>query len=397
MGFFTSILGNVIPALVGGIFGKRDNDNARQSQQTANYENRAWQVADRRNDRARYLRDRKNERQYAASTTARDRKYAGDLIRGERRYADQISTRDRANALADRAADMSAYKRDRSAMQAASDLRARRSARSRGIDFESLRDDAMKAGYNPLTALSFAQNYATDVNYQDVGGVYQPTSSIPGGSTVASGGGAMPSSPVAASGYSAPGGGYQSQPLPVFQSSAFMADALQGATQTFFNAVDERDQVRYETIANQVAQGQIAREVARQTPQQNFGFNLTKVKPYRPAVTYSNGTELDPVHGRPTDVAPVNDIPVTGLYDVGGGHKVRGLSQDVEWSELTQLGNEIWLGTRAVREHFPGPANYLKSRLKTRFQPGAPVPRGARTYMQTGSDPQLPLMGWGGI
>lgn len=429
---FAAIAGAVLPSIVGGIFGRKENKENRKAVVKQNAVTAADVRAMNELNRARQLRDRENERRYAAALTKDDRSYAARqtaderayaarLTKDDRRYAEaltkndraylaRVSGQDRANYLADKASDMAAFKKDRDFMQARANKLAVARAESRGLDFQQLRDDAIAAGFNPLTALGFANSYSREVDYHEVGAPYQSTSVGPGSATAASqfAGGARAGSAVSAGGSVAagaiptavaqPGTGYSSSPPPVFASSAFLADALQNGIQTFFNAQEEQDQVRYQNIANQVAASQIQREMARSTPR-DFGFDLTKVRPYRPAVTVSDGSgAFDPLHGRSIEKQPVMDIPVTGKYELGGS-TVRGLSQDVEWSELAQMGNELWLGANYLNkkqyEWFPA-LRRLKAKLPKdikydypayRMPGSSSVPKGTRSYVLTGRKP----------
>lgn len=436
---FAAIAGAVAPSLIGGLFGKSENKDNRKDVKKANKkamkenrrvnaQNRRYQVADRANERAyaakltgqdreyarrltaeerRYAEGlTKDDRNYARRQTAEDRRYARDLTLDDRRYADRLSKQDRANYLADKASDLSVFRKDRRRMQRVADLKAEARAESRGLDFKQLVADAQAAGFNPLTALGFAQSYSREVDYHEVGAPYQsmsqtPTSASAGGSQAAATTSAGPSrqgnsfqggttaAAAIPSAVMSPGTGYTQSLPPRFSSSEFIADALGAGVDTYFNAVNaqsEADERRYQIIANKVQTSLLDRQIANATPR-DFGFSLTKVRPYRPSLSISDGSGLDPFHNRPTDVSPVMNIPTTGIYDFGGGSSVRGLSQDVEWSEVAQMGNELWLGANYLRDQ-PSVARG-REWLQQRLRPGhrAPVPPGSRSYILTGRRP----------
>lgn len=418
---FAAVAGAVLPGLVGGLIGKKENDASRsfakKSQKKAikvqkqqDVLNRKRQLADRADERIYAAKLTKEDRDYAKAVTADNRQYAEGLTGSDRAYAAKLSKLDRANYLADKAADLAAYKKDRAAMQKAANLRAEAAAESRSLDFSQLRDDAIKAGFNPLTALQFAQSYSREVDYHDVGAPYSgvgagPTSASAGGSqSGATVSGQTFAAPAAPSAYSTVGSGYTGDSMPVFSSAPFIADAVSGGIETFFNAQSEADEQMYRDVVGQVARGQLARQAAAAIPR-DFGFDLSKVRPYRPSYAASNGAGLDPMHGRPVEQVPVSDVPITGMYDLGDGNTARGLSQDVEWSEIAQMGNEVWLGANFAKDRMGGwwPYGPDPSEWASRYGDSKPYnsspkgfsgpPAGARSTVLTGRRPVRQSLG----
>jgi hypothetical protein len=419
MGIF-SALGN----LVGGFFGQKEETKRVKRQINANRDAA-------KTSRADYLKDRTDERNYAANLTAKDRAYAEKMLFGERDYARKITAVDRAynermlgkdrkyaegvydkqrkDMAADKVVDMTAYKKDRSEMQALADKQAIRTAASRGIDFQRLRDDATAAGFNPLTAMQWASAYNTEKGFGVMGDAYSGSSSSPGqvipargegGSTVAQGAPAVGSIMPGSNGFSSSGGGYGSTSMPALSSTSFLASALGEVLDTGFNAWNHRDDEMYQSIVDQVARGQLAREYDDRTPR-NFGYNLSKIEPFRPAIgVYTpplGPSGLDPVHNRPVVAQPVSDLPMTGMYD-NGVSKVRGLSQDVEWSEVAQMGNEAYLAASTFGDYMAPKINKYASGIGGIVPMTFPkivkpkVKAGTGSYSLTGSYPYAPLM-----
>lgn len=342
--------GQVISGILNNKAAKKQNDTNYRRDARQDYVDRRRYLNDLKKAKQYARKITKNDRAYAAKLTASDRAYAKEQLLGDRAYAEKISARDRAQALALRAQDVREYKADRADMQKLSNELAEESAASRAIDFKALRDDATAAGFNPLTALGFANSYSRAVDYNLAGGPMSGGQLGGGGTAVPlsspSGSQTVGSTAAATGAYQGSGNGYSSQSLPVLSTGAFIAEALGEAANTFFNDRAAQDDVTYQTIADQVAAGQIAREVARQTPR-DFGFALSKVQPFEPGVKYTP-TPVIPSQSAPdlwhpgfeTDKQPVQTLPLTGGYSIWGS-TVRGLSQDVEWSEITQTLNEL--------------------------------------------------------
>lgn len=123
--------------------------------------------------------------------------------------------------------------------------------RAPGIDYQRLRRDAERAGFNPLTAL------------------------LAGG-----------------------GAGYQREYDPALSSGSFVAEAVARGVDTYFNqATDEpdyeADKVREQQQRNADAQAAAAR------PRSTFGFDLSQVEPFDDAEVYG-GPSLGRPRARPT-------------------------------------------------------------------------------------------------
>lgn len=445
-----SAIGNV----VGALLGSRDNKKQRKATSRENEKARGQADKEWRRAREAYHVDRQNERNYlgkkttedrkfAENLTAKDRAYAEKMLFGERDYARKITTEDRAynermlskdrkyaesvyekekrDLKNSKTVDQRLYKQDRAKMQAVADKQAIRTAASRGIDFERLRDDAVKAGFNPLTAMQWASAYSTETGFGVMGDVYSGSASTPsqtipgraaGGSTVAAGGGSggagtpMVSSIVpGTSGFSAPGGGYGvAQEVPAMSSSSFLAEALGELVDTGYNMWTERqerqERGRAEYIADQVARGQLAREYDRRTPR-NFGYNLAKIEPFRPAVSvYAPPVgpgDLDPVHDREVEVQPVPNTPLTSTVDIGGGRTVRGFNPDLDNEILNAMNVPIY-GIQGlyygVKDQEKRLQDWAESQPYNRGRGQNPrVPAGTGSYALTGSRPVWPVFG----
>jgi hypothetical protein len=379
---FAAIAGAVIPQLVGGILGRGENKRAESSAKTAAKQERRY-----------FIRDKASDRRYAASLTKQDRAYGEKMLAGDRRYAASIAGRDRALALADEARNIEGFKADRAEMQKLSDTQAERAAASRGIDFARMRDEAVAAGFNPLTAMQFASSYSKEVDYHNGGSAYA-------GPGVASGGSVVPmSSPASShaapsSSYSGVGGGYQREFQPALSTSSFVSEMLDAGI-TAYNQVTAAEDAAEQNIAGQVARSQLARELDRQNYGKPFGFSLSKVRPYQPSVSAGgpalNLTGLD----RPVDVAPTPDEGFFGQVEVSPGHKVTGLNPNLDMDGPLAWLNEFWLGGNAVRDAAVA-SPYFGSgrRALNKWAASKPYLKGkGASYSITGSTPHGPRLG----
>ncbi len=388
MGLFSS--------LVGAISGKREGSKNRKFAAAQAHEDRKFQLM---------LRD--GERSYSQAQTARDRVYAERLLRDDRDYVrrmtadqrsydrtqthqsrlydakllrDQRAREDAYDArnqsrlqtqlrddrsysearLADDRAymdrlyreDKNRYAADRDLMQSRSDGYAEKTAASRGIDFTKLRDDAVKAGYNPMTALSMAHAYSTQVDYQLQGGVYSPRAnytaaggSVPtgagyaaggapgaggggGGSYGGGGGSPMPmSTPIASQvpaggSFSAGGAGYTSSPSPGLTAASFFADALDKSMDNWFSTPAPRDELA-DALRKALEVNSAAEDAKAAQMPKGFGYDLTEIKPFKPALSTGvpamrkPGTEMRPREtGRPTP-APYRQEYITVRHPNG--------------------------------------------------------------------------------
>lgn len=224
------------------------------------------------------------QRNYARLLTSADRRYAGSLQKNDRAYARSLLLNDRAYLAQQDARQRSAYSKDRAMLQRMADDRAERSAASRGIDFTRLRDDAVKAGYNPMTALGMAHAYSTEVGYS-VNGSPLPRYGAGGGT---SGGGAAGGSSAVGShvpaGVTFGGGGYSANSSPALSAGSFIADALDRGVDSYFNTPPARDNLA-DALRGALQSDQMAQQVRDASIPSAFGYSLTDVEPFRPTVS----------------------------------------------------------------------------------------------------------------
>lgn len=250
-------------------------------------------VDDRVYDRKLQLADRQYERNLAEKNLKNDREYLRQKQDAQRRYDDKLYQE-----------DIAQYKKDRGLMQDKANTLAEKSAASRGIDFVKLRDDAVKAGYNPMTALSMAHAYSTNVDYAVQGGVYSPranyqtdnlgyspTSTTTGAGARSGGGGGgapagavMPSSMPAAGNFSSPGSGYSKGFEPALSAGTFVQDAVNRAVDLWSNRPEQRDPLA-DALRNAFQQDQMADEVRNSQIPGDFGYSLTKQQAFQPEAT----------------------------------------------------------------------------------------------------------------
>lgn len=371
-GPLAAAIGAAIPALAGGFLARRQEDASRkQSKQD-------WKRTKkmRAEDRRWFEGDRANDRAYLATQLANDRAYAERMLREGRQYDearyDELTADDRAY-MAERVADERRYMSEQEAMdrrryyadetrlQALSDSQAERSAASRGIDFKRLRDDAIAAGYNPLTAMAMAGAYSTEVGYDVTGSPYTMGAAFNAGGGAAparpsggSGGGALPMSSPMVSGFSAGGGGYTSSPGPSLSSASFVTEALQRGVDTYFNTPPERD-LEAESVMAQVQRGIIRREVEAER-RADTGFNISRVRPFSPALSYSVGGDLnaaarprvDSPSLRGQSVEPERDVGLWKTYSAGSDYGTGwGLNEDA-WGEVADFVNPFLIGSHLL-------------------------------------------------
>lgn len=358
---FETIAMAMLPSLAGGI---SNQISGSQNFGNTKYLNRVASDRKRKDDKtARQfsLRLLKEERAYNDKNTIKDRAYAEGQTQNERDYIAKRLAEDRAYSRTEGDRDRDLYEKDRDFMQGRSDRYARATAKSRGIDFTKLVSDARAAGINPMTAMSMAGAYSTEVGYQPQGGVYNngPAFFNSGagygtGGGGSGGGGAVQSTPsIGAGGSVSSGGGYGSggTQMPSMSSGSFVADAVARGVDTYFNETERLDS-EAEAIRQQVQDGYTRRRIMAETPGQNFGFDMSKVVPFQPqvgAITPVLGK--DAFHNRDLDVEPTRDTPITTMYDVGHGKKVRGLNPDLD-SELANTVNAGYVYGRAALEDF---------------------------------------------
>lgn len=328
------MLGAILPSLgglVGGLFDRNKEKKAQaaaiRASDTARWDQRNWDLADVK-DQRRYADTRlKADRAYAARLLDNDRRYTRNNFIRDRDYDRKIQLDDRVNErayLASRLADDRAYAEtqisadrrefitDRDAIQANSERLAEKSAASRGIDFKRLRDDAVAAGYNPMTALGMAHAYSTNIDYVDGRTAYsnraafQPQGAGYNASMAGGGGGggtsaAPVSSPItsgvpAAGGFTAAGAGYQGQFGSSLSTGSFIADALNRGIDTWFNRPAEKD-VLAESLRHAMQQREV--QQAQSDMRADFGYDLTRQQPFKPAVTVQTAKLAQTPGGEP--------------------------------------------------------------------------------------------------
>lgn len=372
----------MLPALVGGIFQKKDEQRAikaskkaakkdYQRLQKVRAQDRRWYLADREDEREYSAAQLAGDRAYAARQLASDRAYTEKMIAADRLYAEQLNGKTlkeaRAYAEAQRGLAEGRFKADRKSMQKLADKQAERAALSRGIDFKKLRDDAIAAGFNPLTAMSMAHAYSTDIAYGTVGDVYggggeltagvsAPTIGAASGGYPLSGGGPMSGGGVAPGGFTTSGMGYSGTQLPPLMSSAgFIAEAVARGVDHWFNSPPPQDEEAQE-VMRQVQSSIIRQEAEARTPR-SFGYDLTKIEPFRPAVSYGSGAlsaGYDDLHKRSVDREELRDSPATQYVDIGGDAPIRALNPDVFQSELAQTVGDIYTAGRVALRYASG-------------------------------------------
>lgn len=276
----------------------------------------------RRVDRRFTKELRDNERNYLAKKTKQDRRYAEKLAtktRDEQRKHDAAVLKDNRQYVKTRLKkDIAQYEGDRDFMQDRSNELAEKSAASRGVDFQRLRDDAIAAGYNPMTAMNMAHAYSTHVDYNVQGAPYSPGASYQalgaqgGGAGAGGGGGGMVGSHLPAGGGAYVGGqGYSGgQFNPALSSGGFISEAFQRAADTWSNQAPETDPLA-DALRGALRQNEMADQVRSADISRSFGYDLTEVQPFKPSI----GVGEPPMASKM--VKPAANMP-TGEIEKGG-------------------------------------------------------------------------------
>lgn len=412
---FASMAGAALPALVGGIFAKGEEQRGIKAAKRAAKKDFQRLRKIRAEDRRFYLGDRDEAREYAAGQLADDRAYAARQLASDRAYAERMLASDRlyaekqlgkttaearAYAEAQRALAERRFKADRASMQDLADSQAERSALTRGIDFRKLRDDAIAAGFNPLTAMSMAHAYSTEVGYGTVGDVYggggeltagisAPSPGVGGGSYPMSGGGPMSAGGVAPGGFSTSGMGYSGTQLPPLMSSAgFIAEAVARGVDTWLNSPPPQD-LEAQAVMRQVQASIIRQEAEASTPRP-FGYDLTRIAPYRPAVGYGTGALSSPYLGdlRDGERAGYRDDPAYQYVTFpDDGRRIMIRNPDV-WGEPGEAWNAGVLADAELR----GP---MRPRARPLYRGGRDMPVMPGAYPNTGVEFHGPVFGSG--
>lgn len=390
---FQAIAGAMLPSLAGGLVDKfmgGGNTGKGWARKNRKWDRRDF-VSDRDFSIAQAERQLASDRAYYAKALEGDRAYGRKLTAEDRRYAEGRTAADRAYLAKLAAQDRAAFDADQSARVRESAKFERMQAASRGVNFAKLRDDAIKAGFNPLTALSLASMYSTEVDYENPREVYAAGSAYAGGSSpvVASnpGTGAVGpmSSPAPIGGFQSSGAGYVSPSTPTLSSGSFLAQALDNGIQTYFNNRNDTSGDWLEAnTARKSAAVEAAREILRQTPR-DFGYSLTKVQPYRPAMEYAapvfsfgdararampSETRQALSTGQsvsgPVFRTPFGEVPISGRYskaddmaEYGGelGDMLGAFGMASDWYDSTSVGRFL--------NRFERPARYAPARRKT--------------------------------
>lgn len=432
MGFpFAAVAGAVLPDLVGGLAGAGADYYGQKKllKKQNKYAKKAY-----KRERKDYVADRNNERTYAAQQLTNDRKYYDKMLSGDRKYSETITAKDRRysegltakdrayneklvardkayNAarlaedrkygLKSRDEDKARYDREQARYQESSDIAAEKTAASRGIDFAALRDDAIKAGFNPLTAMSMAHAYSTETAYQAAAqpwtndGAYrvmggnQYTSQAGAGGSAGTPAGATPQGALGANapmsiaapsgGFQSSGGGYAAGSGPSLSAGSFIAEAVSRGLDTAFNQPDPRE-ADYNNIMGQVQASLRNKQLEAQTPR-NFGYDLSKIQPFRPTVGVLN----PPFRPNGTEMSPTDDTTTpsrVGIKTPWGEVKPAGDYSDASVIEerYGDIPSAIYGAGLAVRDV------YRSAIPKTTF--GPPVPTGTYTYQGTGARPR---------
>lgn len=427
-----SIIGSVLPGLVGGLLDRRSAREQVASTAGMNTTQRLWHVADIRGARLYEQREKARDRAYSEGQTAKDRLYAARVLQDERRYAAGVTRNnrayDRAQLASDRAytegrladdraymadqrdADIAQYTSDRNRMQNRSNQLAEKTAASRGIDFKKMRDDAVAAGYNPMTALNMAHAYSTQVDYQLQGGVYSPGASYTaagpgyavnsggGGGAAVAGGGAMPmsgggaSQGVAAGGFGTAGGGYQSQFNPALSAGGFVKEAMERGIDTYFNSKQETADPQAEALGQMVAAQQEAQQMQEDQIPKSFGYELTREKPFKAALSVgvpplrsdtdiqlSGSDDMVNPSQLPLKVYGKDFKPASGMSDAEAFESRYGEIA----GEAAGLGALVYDGSSAVRNHAVNRATTKRAKtLRDNYNP--PVKKGSGEYLERG-------------
>lgn len=246
----------VLPKLVGGIFGKKDAKKQNAANTRAMYEQRAYDRSLYEDQKVFGLLNKRDDRAYSERMTADDRAYAARLTADDRNYI-RVEN-DRGQALQDRYA--------------------REDVASRGFDWQKMRDAAVSAGFNPLTALASGAlgGYSTDVNRT----VYNGAGAGGGMNAAAQ---RAPVASFSGGGFATSGAGYQREFNPALSSGGFIAEALDRGLDTYFNSPQQADPLA-DALRNAIGQDAYRSAAASVNPYQNFGYDLTKTKSFEPRV-----------------------------------------------------------------------------------------------------------------
>lgn len=282
-----SVVGNVVGGLIGAGSASRAQD--RQNRETR------WQNAV---DRVLFERDRTYSENYEAERRTDDRAYVDRMVADERRH-------ERASTANERAYERQQYnrtvrddraylERNRQRDQLALNRAEMQRVNTRGVDFQKMREQAIAAGFNPLSVLGTAGMYSTEINQQVVGagglsggvgtGRATPGSGGGGGGGGGSYGGGGTTG-AASAGMVGPTGSARSFD-PALAGGGFIAEAVSRGIDTVFNTPVQNDPLA-DALRTALQSDTVVKDYQDKNIRQDFGYDLQKQAPYRPAVNVS--------------------------------------------------------------------------------------------------------------
>lgn len=304
---FGAILGAVAPGLVGGLFNRREQRAANQTNERLYRESVRDNRADIADERRWQEAARDNERRYQEGQARFQRHFEGDLRLEERRRADRLHGEDQARL--DRMAD--------------------RSVETRGVDFQRLRDQAVAAGFNPMSVLGTAGMYSTE--WQGSLAPRQGTSGISGAGGMMAGGSGMSTAGM--------GGGYMREFTPALTTGSFLAEAVQRGIDTTFNTPVANDPLA-DALRKALNTDRVVSDAQAANPRRPFGYDLQEVAPYTPARTVSRPAIQKAATSPSDESVDPSSLPIKWN---GGDFDPSGKFSDAEAAEARygEIGGEI--------------------------------------------------------
>lgn len=373
----------VIGSLVGGLLDKK---SAKKDQADANQYNEKmyWRT---RTDK---LFDEKQARKYARNQKQADKKYLAKLDKHEVNKEQKIHVRNTKLNQADKANERAYVEKNRAADQVMLDQFADEAVATRGVDFQKMRDEAIAAGFNPLSVLGTAGMYSTErlgqlAGREGIGGAYS------------GGGGGAPghSGASAVGGYSTggAGNGYGAAYQPALATGGFVQEAISRGIDTMFNseASIQAQGAEASVIKQKAMQNTYSNVMEKQEFRQEFGYDLTKIAPYTPSVVVGPPSmspgKLGPAGSDDASAAPVKPmkvfgrdfVPMSGSSDAETGETRYGEIG----AELFGLANGIYdtVGNIAASNWWQGDSkkssanNFTGDGIATKGLPGQYNPR----------------------
>lgn len=287
------VAASVLPSLVSGIFGKKSAKKQDAANMRAMYEQRAYDRSLYEDQKVFGLLNKKDDRAYSQRMTADDRAYAARLTADDRNYIAVENARG----------------------QALQDRMAYQDVRTRGFDFQKMRDAAVSAGFNPLTALASGAlgGYSTDVNRTVYNGA-----GAGGGMNVAAQ--RAPVASFSGGGFATSGAGYQREFNPALSSGGFLGEALGRGLDTYFNRPLEGDPLA-DALRNAMGRRDVSQQVQAANPYRSFGYDLTKQRSFEPSVA----------GGRPPLAKAKDNVQQIMGFDVTVPERSRSADDSEEW------------------------------------------------------------------